>query len=57
MKISDEQWALAVEVFGGESEARYMLVGAGLRRDCTMKLLDALAEARAKVKDVPSVLR
>jgi hypothetical protein len=57
MKVSDEHWALAVEVFGGGSEAKYMLVGAGLRRDCTLKLLDALAEARAKVRDVPSVLR
>ena len=46
VEVTEAQWALAVEIFGSEVNAHYMLDGAGLRRELTLKLLDALAATR-----------
>ena len=46
VEVTEAQWALAVEILGSEANARYMLAGAGLRRELTMQLLDALQAER-----------
>lgn len=56
VEVTEVQWALALEIFGSEDNARYMLNGAGLRRELTMQLLDALEGERQVRKSMGETL-
>lgn len=54
---AEEQRKLAIEIFGGEKEANYMLVGTGMRHDMTVKMLEGLLVADRIVRSAETTLR